>query len=132
MLDQNSREFLLARFSHSRPQCIMKHLEKSRNTGHEPQEASMDIRIFTEFFIYTTAAHEGRVRGSELRVGSPKPSEKSCLDIAANGIKIGCIDNKCRVFNCINGVVVTWVVAIDPPGVRFPLNAYRAVGDLLH
>ena len=23
----------------------------------------------------------------------------------------------------INGVVVTWVVAIDPPGVRFPLNA---------
>ena len=24
----------------------------------------------------------------------------------------------------INGVVVTWVVAIDPPGVRFPLNAY--------
>ncbi|KAG0705820.1 hypothetical protein DFH29DRAFT_872782 [Suillus ampliporus] len=25
----------------------------------------------------------------------------------------------------INGVVVTWVVAIDPPGVRFPLNALR-------
>ena len=24
----------------------------------------------------------------------------------------------------INGVVVTWVVAIDPPGVRFPLNAF--------
>jgi hypothetical protein len=27
------------------------------------------------------------------------------------------------VFTSINGVVVTWVVAIDPPGVRFPLNA---------
>ncbi len=26
---------------------------------------------------------------------------------------------RCR----INGVVVTWVVAIDPPGVRVPLNA---------
>ena len=26
-------------------------------------------------------------------------------------------------FHRINGVVVTWVVAIDPPGVRFPLNA---------
>ena len=25
----------------------------------------------------------------------------------------------------INGVVVTWVVAIDPPGVRFPLNAFN-------
>ena len=25
----------------------------------------------------------------------------------------------------INGVVVTWVVAIDPPGVRFPLNAFK-------
>jgi hypothetical protein len=23
----------------------------------------------------------------------------------------------------INGVVVTWVLAMDPPGVRFPLNA---------
>lgn len=28
----------------------------------------------------------------------------------------------------INGVVVTWVVAIDPPGVRFPLNAAGIVG----
>ena len=33
-----------------------------------------------------------------------------------------------KVHNSINGVVVTWVVAIrveklDPPGVRFPLNA---------
>ena len=28
------------------------------------------------------------------------------------------------VLSSINGVVVTWVVAIDPPGVRFPLNAY--------
>lgn len=27
-------------------------------------------------------------------------------------------------FISINGVVVTWVVAIDPPGVRFPLNAW--------
>ena len=27
----------------------------------------------------------------------------------------------------INGVVVTWVVAIDPPGVRFPLNALSVV-----
>ena len=82
------------------------------------------MKIFTEFFIYTTAAHEGRVRGSELQVGGPKPSEKSCLKIAANGIKIGCIGNKRLVFICINGVVVTWVVAIDPPGVRFPLNAW--------
>jgi hypothetical protein len=28
-----------------------------------------------------------------------------------------------ELFISINGVVVTWVVAIDPPGVRFPLNA---------
>ena len=28
----------------------------------------------------------------------------------------------------INGVVVTWVVAIDPPGVRFPLNAMILFG----
>ena len=28
-----------------------------------------------------------------------------------------------RILQRINGVVVTWVVAIDPPGVRFPLNA---------
>ena len=27
----------------------------------------------------------------------------------------------------INGVVVTWVVAIDPPGVRFPLNAEKQI-----
>ena len=29
----------------------------------------------------------------------------------------------------INGVVVTWVVAIDPPGVRFPLNASNSSDD---
>ena len=29
----------------------------------------------------------------------------------------------CILVTGINGVVVTWVVAIDPPGVRFPLNA---------
>ena len=31
----------------------------------------------------------------------------------------------------INGVVVIWVVAIDPPGVRFPLNACGS-GWFLH
>ena len=30
---------------------------------------------------------------------------------------------KASLMISINGVVVTWVVAIDPPGVRFPLNA---------
>ena len=32
-------------------------------------------------------------------------------------------DARANDFGRINGVVVTWVVAIDPPGVRFPLNA---------
>ena len=31
--------------------------------------------------------------------------------------------DRLNVLQGINGVVVTWVVAIDPPGVRFPLNA---------
>ncbi|KAK0440349.1 hypothetical protein EV421DRAFT_2020457 [Armillaria borealis] len=56
-------------------------------------------------------------------INAPPPSEMMFLKKERNSIMI--------VRLGINGVVVTWVVAIDPPGVRFPLNAIRGIPDIL-
>jgi hypothetical protein len=83
---------------------------------------------------------EGRGSPCAQRASSAhSPQSHPCLRHAAAGRRIGptvralliallwhqVYCNLRTLRHRINGVVVTWVVAIDPPGVRFPLNAQR-------
>ena len=51
-----------------------------------------------------------------------KAERRDILRLETSVLLIGC---RTVPSTSINGVVVTWVVAIDPPGVRFPLNAWE-------
>ncbi len=65
--------------------------------------------------------------GRGLYSGGSAHGPGLCLVGVFASLVVDCLINSIYNVAChrINGVVVTWVVAIDPPGVRFPLNAVR-------
>ncbi len=58
---------------------------------------------------------------------------RRCRTLYVQGVIFSVVDigHEAQTLTCINGVVVTWVVAIDPPGVRFPLNAVEEIASML-